>query len=246
MTFDSVSPYFVRLDHQREARCGFPEVIFAPGKSVDELQQIGADQLRQGQPLLVTRLEAEVFQQWQRAGLPTGACYYPRARVLRAGVVGRRLAGVLRVICAGTADLAVAEEALECARSMGCRSELIADVGVAGLHRLLAQQHKLRTADVLIVVAGMEGALPSVVGGLVACPLIAVPTSIGYGSGAGGLAALLSMLNSCAAGIAVVNIDNGFGAAAFAARVLARLDPERRDPAQYDLSQCEDPFSSES
>jgi len=216
------------LDHQRALRTGFPEVVFGQGKTPDQVVRILTHIAKKHVPVLATRLDAD-SRAAVRAAFPD-AEIHERARlaiVRRApgsparrrrpsanGVAhaDRRGKGKVLVLCAGTADLPVAEEALLTARVLGSRAELVADVGVAGLHRLLAHREKLRGARVLVVVAGLEGALPSVVGGLTDRPLIAVPTSVGYGAHFGGLAPLLSMLNSCAAGVLVVNVDNGFGA----------------------------------
>lgn len=203
---------FATLDHQRALRTGFPEVIFGQGKTPGQVVAIARRLLARHGVVLATRVD--------EAGRAAMAAAFPRAEVherARCVVVRRRAArgagkGRVLVVCAGTADLPVAEEALVTARVMGSRAELVADVGVAGLHRLLAHRHRLRAARVLVVVAGLEGALPSVVGGLVDRPLIAVPTSVGYGAHFEGLAPLLAMLNSCAAGVTVVNVDNGFGA----------------------------------
>jgi NCAIR mutase (PurE)-related protein len=203
---------FATLDHQRALRTGFPEVIFGQGKTPAQVVGIARRLYERHGLVLATRVD--------EAGRAALAAAYPRAEVhaLARCVVLRRRAvrsqgrGRVLVLCAGTADLPVAEEALVTARTMGSRAELVADVGVAGLHRLLAHRKRLRDARVLVVVAGLEGALPSVVGGLVDRPLVAVPTSVGYGAHFEGLAPLLAMLNSCAAGVTVVNIDNGFGA----------------------------------
>lgn len=208
---------FAKPDHQRARRLGFPEVVFAEGKQDDHLLAICRAHLEVHDRLLVTRLAPE------RAGaltaaLPPGA-YNSTARTLSFGLAGVQPVGRVVVLCAGTSDLPVAEEATETARIMGAEVELIADVGVAGVHRLLAHRASIESARVLVVVAGMEGALPSVVGGLARCPLIAVPTSVGYGTGLGGVAALMAMLNSCAPGITVTNIDNGFGAGYAAAMI---------------------------
>lgn len=198
------------LDHQRALRTGFPEVVFGLGKTPDQLVAIVRKLFARHGIVLATRVDA--------AGREALAAEFPAAIVhdrARCVVLRRRAPrprGRVLVLCAGTADLPVAEEALITARTMGSRAELVADVGVAGLHRLLAHRKRLRGARVLVVVAGLEGALPSVVGGLTDRPLIAVPTSIGYGSHLRGLAPLLAMLNSCAAGVTVVNVDNGFGA----------------------------------
>lgn len=216
---------FAKLDHQRMQRTGFPEVVFAEGKADAHLLDICAAHLKVHDRLLVTRLEperhvmlAETLPTGQKNALPSGH-YNPLGRTLSFGLENAPEHGDVLVLCAGTSDLPVAEEAMETARIMGSRVELIADVGVAGLHRLLSHTKRLEQARVLVVVAGMEGALPSVVGGLTRAPVIAVPTSVGYGTGLGGVAALLSMLNSCAAGVTVTNIDNGFGAGFSAALI---------------------------
>jgi NCAIR mutase (PurE)-related protein len=214
-TFEDLG--FAKLDHQRSARLGFPEVVFAQGKSDEHLRRICEQHLQAHTKLLVTRLEPE-----RHAALAPhvpGGHFNAMARTLSFGLDRARPQGLVAVVCAGTSDLPVAEEALETARLMDCNVELTADVGVAGLHRLLAHIGQIRQARVVIVVAGMEGALPSVVGGLVRAPLIAVPTSVGYGASFGGLTALLAMMNSCAPGVTVVNIDNGFGAG-FAAALI--------------------------
>ena len=208
---------FAKPDHQRAERLGFPEVVFAEGKEDGHLLEICRAHLSQHRRLLVTRLDAGRASLLTEA-LPDGH-YVPMARTLSYGLAGIQAVGNIQVFCAGTSDLPVATEALETARIMGARVELTADVGVAGIHRLMAHKARIETARVLVVVAGMEGALPSVVGGLAACPIIAVPTSIGYGTGLGGVAALMSMLNSCAPGVTVTNIDNGFGAGYAAAMI---------------------------
>jgi hypothetical protein len=207
-----------RVDTQRELRCGFPEVVFGQGKEPAELVEIARSILQRHGRLLVTRVSVEGMAALQ-AGVPDCAVH-PKARAVSVNApehgtgVGRVL-----VVSAGTADAPVAEEAELTARMLGARTERLDDVGVAGLHRLVAHADALARARVLVVVAGMEGALPSVVGGLVSRPVIAVPTSVGYGASLGGLGALLAMLNSCAAGVTVVNIDNGFGAGYAAARI---------------------------
>ncbi len=212
---------FALLDHHRDLRCGFPEVVFAQGKTPDQILTITQKLAENSRQVLVTRLAAEVYEQIQ-AGLPGGMIYHPRARVAALDREADRPKhpGVL-VLTAGTADIPVAEEAALTAELMGHAVERVFDVGVAGLHRLLDRMEALRRAKVIVVAAGMEGALASVVGGLVAVPVIAVPTSIGYGASFNGLAALLGMLNSCAKGVAVVNIDNGFGAGTLAAMINA-------------------------
>lgn len=208
---------FALLDHHRALRSGFPEVIFCPGKTPAQITALFRRLSTENDCVLATRLQPEIYTQIQ-PDLPE-ATYDPVARALYVDRSARaRVSGVI-VLTAGTADVPVAEEAALTATLMGCAVERVYDVGVAGLHRLLNHLPDLQVARVLIVVAGMEGALPSVVGGLVACPVIAVPTSVGYGANFAGLSALLAMLNSCASGVAVVNIDNGFGAGVLAAKI---------------------------
>lgn len=211
-----------RIDLQRELRCGHPEVVYGAGKSPTELVEIARAILEHHERLLVTRLSAEAVVAL-RAALPD-AVHHEAARAITVerGPAPPRTGYVL-VVSAGTSDRAVAEEARVTAHALGARAEHLPDVGVAGLHRLLGESERLREARVLVVVAGMEGALPSVVGGLVDRPVIAVPTSVGYGASFGGVAALLAMLNSCAAGVSVVNIDNGFGAGYAAALINRNL-----------------------
>jgi len=210
---------FARVDHHRQLRQSFPEVVFAAGKSLEQVRGLLTSLRARADHVLVTRLAPEAAAALT-ADFPE-ARYYPdsQAFTLSRGEVPQRGRGPILVISAGTSDIPVAEEALVTARIMGHQAEALYDVGVAGLHRLLAHQDLLAQATCFIVVAGMEGALPSVVAGLVDRPVIAVPTSIGYGASFGGLAALLAMLNSCATGIAVVNIDNGFGAGYLAALI---------------------------
>lgn len=209
---------FARVDHHRSVRQGFPEVIFGPGKSPEQIAAIAARIVAAGHSLLVTRTTREAFEAVTRQ-VPD-AVFHDMARTitLRAGPGGGGK-GTILVAAAGTADLPVAEEAAISAEIMGNHVDRLYDVGVAGLHRLLSEHARLAAARVIIVVAGMEGALPSVVGGLVDVPVVAVPTSVGYGASFGGLTALLAMLNSCASGISVVNIDNGFGAATVASSI---------------------------
>jgi pyridinium-3,5-biscarboxylic acid mononucleotide synthase len=209
---------FARVDHHRSIRQGFPEVILGLGKTPAQIAAIAAEIVGRGSTLLVTRADEAAFIA-TRAQVP-GASYYADAGVItfrQQDVSPGR--GTIMVAAAGTSDLGVAEEAARTAELMGNEVERLYDVGVAGLHRLLGERARLAAARVIIVVAGMEGALPSVVAGLVSVPVIAVPTSIGYGASFGGLAALLGMLNSCAAGVSVVNIDNGFGAASIASLI---------------------------
>ena len=210
---------FAKIDHHRPLRSGLPEIVFGEGKSAEQLIEIARCLRDAGHGVLITRLAAD------KAAVVVEAVrdltYLPEARVAvlpapQAEPVGR---GVILVLAAGTSDLPVAEEAALTAEFLGNRVERVYDVGVAGIHRLFAHAAQIRSAGVLIVVAGMEGALPSVVAGLVDKPVIAVPTSVGYGASFGGLAALLAMLNSCAAGVTVVNIDNGFGAGAAASLI---------------------------
>ncbi len=209
---------FARVDHHRSIRQGFPEVVFGSGKTPQQIAAISERIVAAGHNLLVTRTTPEAHAA-VNARVP-GVSFHEQARTItfRAAAVpaGR---GTVLIAAAGTADLPVAEEAAVSAEIMGNPVDRLYDVGVAGLHRLLAEHARLTAAHVLIVVAGMEGALPSVVGGLVDAPVIAVPTSIGYGASFGGVTALLAMLNSCAAGVSVVNIDNGFGAAAVASAI---------------------------
>ena len=210
---------FANLDHHRALRSGFPEVIFGQGKTPGQVLELFT-RLAQCHPqVLATRVSAEMYAQIQEK-LPEAARYHPAARALWLDREPERArAKGIAVLTAGTSDIPVAEEAAITAELYGNQVERIFDVGVAGLHRLLDRLPGLLKARVLVVVAGMEGALPSVVGGLVAAPVIAVPTSVGYGASFQGLAALLGMLNSCASGIAVVNIDNGYGAGCLAAKI---------------------------
>ena len=213
---------FAKVDHHRGLRQGFPEVIFGAGKTPAQVTAIAQAMQAQGATVLATRASKIMFEAVQNA-IPA-ASYDETARLIHIkGEVAPHLPGRVGVLCAGTSDLPVAEEAAGTLEAMGAQVERIYDVGVAGLHRLMHHRTVFSQCDVLIVCAGMEGALPSVVGGLVDIPVIAVPTSVGYGASFGGLAALLGMLNSCANGIAVVNIDNGFGAAAFAASILRKM-----------------------
>jgi NCAIR mutase (PurE)-related protein len=209
---------FARVDTHRHLRQGFPEVILGLGKTPAQIAAVAQRIVASGQSLLVTRASPEA---WEAVRLVTPAATYhdeARAITLTQGDIAQGIGTVL-IACAGTSDLPVAEEAAVTAEIMGNAVDRLYDVGVAGLHRLLHEHERLRRARVLIVVAGMEGALPSVIGGLVKVPVIAVPTSVGYGASYQGIAALLGMLNSCASGVAVVNIDNGFGAACLASRI---------------------------
>lgn len=218
---------FAKIDHHRELRDLLPEVILALGKTPGEIAAIGESLVRRSGRLLVTRLDREGFRALQAS--VADAQYHERARIATVERGTRTLLPGVLVVCAGTSDLPVAQEAVITARMAGSEANCIADVGVAGIHRLLDHLDALRAANVLVVVAGMEGALPSVVAGLVATPIVAVPTSIGYGAGFEGLAPLLAMLNSCAAGVSVVNIDNGFGAGYLAAQINALAHRPPRD-----------------
>ena len=213
---------FARIDHHRSLRKGFPEVIWGEGKTTTQILSIMRQLKNKGQNILITRIDEKKARALQR--IFRKSQYYPRSRVFTLihspiEMIGK---GTILVITAGTTDIPVAEEASVTAQMMGNRVETLYDVGVAGIHRLLSERKRLEAAHVLIVVAGMEGALPSVVGGLVDRPVIAVPTSVGYGTSFGGVTALLAMLNSCASGVAVVNIDNGFGAG-YAASLINRM-----------------------
>jgi NCAIR mutase (PurE)-related protein len=211
---------YARLDTDRQNRCGFPEFVFGQGKTSDHLIGIVRELRKQEQSVLVTRLDPEAGSLLAKT-FP-GSIYHPLPRAL---VISEREPdrGRVVIITAGTTDLPVALEARLTAEVCGCRCDLISDSGVAGFHRLLSIHDRLRDADVILVVAGMEGALPSFVGGLVPCPVIAVPTSIGYGAALQGFTPLFGMLSSCANGILVVNIDNGFGAGCAAARIVNRI-----------------------
>ncbi|MDP9067758.1 MAG: nickel pincer cofactor biosynthesis protein LarB [Actinomycetota bacterium] len=213
-----------RVDTHRELRQGMPEAIYAEGKTPEQVAQIAAVLLEKNAgAVIATRVRPEMAEHLSDR-FPS-ARYHEEARVVVFRTEARVRLGRVAVLFAGTSDRHVAEEAAVTAESAGAEVERIGDVGVAGLHRLLAVQDRLRAADVLIVIAGMEGALASLVGGIAAAPVVAVPTSVGYGASFDGLAALLAMLNSCAAGVAVMNIDNGFGAAMFALRVLRTINP---------------------
>ncbi len=209
---------FARVDTHRDLRCGFPEVIFCEGKEPSDITEIARSILKHSPTLLATRADRAAFQAIREAS--SDAEYHERARCV---TVTReeppRQAGRILVLSAGTADVPVAEEARITAETMGHRVEAIYDAGVAGIHRLLAETERIQAADCLVVVAGMEGALASVVGGFTDTPVIGVPTSVGYGASFSGIAPLLTMLNSCAAGVSVVNIDNGFGAGYLAALI---------------------------
>lgn len=212
---------FAKLDHHRAIRQGMPEVVFGKGKTPGQIEQIALHLLQRASNVLVTRATEEAFTLIR--AVHADAEYFPLSgaiRVWRDRTI--RGKGTLAVVCAGTSDIPVAEEAQITAEVMGNQVDVIHDIGVAGIHRLMHNRERLTQARVIVVCAGMEGALPSAVGGLVACPVIAVPTSVGYGASFHGLAALLGMLNSCASNVTVVNIDNGFGGG-FVASLINRL-----------------------
>ena len=212
---------FAKVDHHRAIRHGMPEVIFGKGKTPEQIAAIGSTLLAKVPNILVTRASCEAAERLRRDH--SDVEYFPISGAVRVWRDrSERGNGTIAVVCAGTSDLFVAEEAEVTAEVMGNRIDTIHDIGVAGIHRLMHNRERLMAARVVIVCAGMEGALPSVVGGLVAAPVIAVPTSVGYGASFHGLAALLGMLNSCASNVTVVNIDNGFGAA-YAATLINRI-----------------------
>lgn len=218
-TFEDI--HFAKIDHHRQQRTGVPEVIFAPGKTEKQIIEIFKRMFAAGSDILISKVEKSVYNRLKKTH--KGLKYNEAARmIVKAGRKKTKVSpGNIAVVTGGTSDMNVAEEAAVTIEAFGYEADRIYDVGVAGIHRLLAFNDKLKKADVIIVVAGMEGALASVVGGLVSSPVIAVPTSVGYGASFGGIAALLSMLNSCAPGVAVVNIDNGFGAAMAAIKMLS-------------------------
>ncbi len=211
---------FAKVDHHRSLRRGFPEVVYGAGKTVDQIVSIAESMVGKKTNLLVTRCETAAGEALTRR-FPDGV-WHEAARCFTLEVRALSRAGYLLVITAGTTDIPVAEEAAVTAEILGCNVDRIYDVGVAGIHRLMAYQSMIEAADAVVVVAGMEGALASVVGAMSRAPVVAVPTSVGYGASFGGLAALLSMMTSCAAGVTVVNIDNGFGAGCAAAIIVAK------------------------
>lgn len=212
---------FAKVDLHRELRAGVPEAVYAPGKTPEQVAGIAIELRERGRgPVLVTRADLDHFAAVSRVAPEAHYDETSRLIVVRPSIDPP--SGVVLVASAGTSDLPVAEEAAQTADAIGLKVERIYDVGVAGLHRILSARDALERAEVVVVVAGMDGALPSIVGGLVSVPVVAVPTSVGYGAGAGGIAPLLTMLNSCAPGVAVVNIDNGYGAAVFARMALRR------------------------
>jgi NCAIR mutase (PurE)-related protein len=223
---------FATIDHHRQLRRGFCEVIYCPGKTTEQIIEIFSNLAEKGNNVLATRAEKNVFEALRKTDKFPSLRYEKSGRTIV--LEQNKLApskNIIPILTAGTADIAVATEAKVTAEVLGQRTELVCDVGVAGLHRLLGCLPRLKDANVIIVVAGMEGALASVVGGLVDCPVIAVPTSIGYGASFGGIAALLTMLNSCAAGVTVVNIDNGFSAGVTAA-LINRKKEQNNEPGK--------------
>ena len=211
---------FAKIDHHRQARQGFCEVIYCPGKPVDQIAAIAEKLLAASESLLATRGDEKIFDALKKVS--SKAVFHKASGAVTVEKKKKARKGNLLVITAGTTDIPVAEEAAVTADIMGTGVKSIYDVGVAGIHRLFDQREHLLKADCIIVAAGMDGALASVVGGMVSVPVVAVPTSVGYGASFGGIAALLSMLNSCATGIAVTNIDNGFGAGAIAHRIVSQ------------------------
>ena len=209
---------FARVDHHRSVRQGFPEVVFGAGKTPSQVAAIAESIVEAGHSLLVTRTDRSAHEEVRKV-VPSATFHEASRTIALRSPEQPTGQGTVLVVAAGTSDLPVAEEARVTAETLGNHTDTLYDVGVAGLHRMLAERERLEAARVIVAVAGMEGALPSVIGGLVRAPVIAVPTSIGYGASFGGLAALLGMLNSCASGVAVVNIDNGFGGAAMASAI---------------------------
>jgi pyridinium-3,5-biscarboxylic acid mononucleotide synthase len=213
---------FAHVDLHRRQRCGFPEVIFCEGKKCEWVEVVVRKLAEAGQDCLATRVTSEQSEHLARAFPSAEQDRIARTFWMPAGTEPRTVSGQVFVLTAGTTDLPVAQEAAVTAKALGCAVTVVADVGVAGIHRLLRYRDQFAQADSIVVAAGMDGALPSVVGGLVDCPVIALPTSVGYGASFGGLAALLTMLNSCSAGVAVVNIDSGFKAGYVAALIARR------------------------
>lgn len=214
---------FAKIDHHREIRTGYPEVIYCPGKTNEQIRAIVKVLLAKKGNILASRASQEVFDAIK--DLSPQMEYFSVARTIFIEQIEvKKSSAKVLIVTGGTSDIPVAEEAFVTAEKLGCTVERLYDVGVAGIHRLLANKHRLDSVQVIIAVAGMEGALPSVVGGLTDKPVIAVPTSIGYGANFGGLAALLAMLNSCASGVGVVNIDNGFGAGFLASTIIRQIE----------------------
>lgn len=219
---------YAKVDHHRALRKGFPEVVFCPGKTLEQIIGIFQSLRENNENLLLTRANEELYQELKK--IDSRVDYNREARLISLENKKRKQEGSLLVICGGTADIPVAEEAAKTAELMGAKVKRIYDVGVAGIHRLLAFKEDIFSANVIVGVAGMEGALPSVIAGLAPCPVIAVPTSVGYGVNLNGISALLTMLNSCAPNVAVVNIDNGFGGGLVAALINKQKEsaPEKK------------------
>jgi len=211
--------HFAKLDHHRELRKGIPEAIYSPGKTDRQILEIASRILARDDEAIFTRMSEQTYKKLRRK-FGSAVKWYAEARIATVGVSKRPSKGKVLVVTAGTSDIPAAEEAAVTCELLGCKVERLYDVGVAGMHRLTSNLKQFDAADVIIVLAGMEGALPSVVAGLTSKPVIAVPTSVGYGASFGGIAALLGMLSSCSSGIGVVNIDNGFGAGALAAVIV--------------------------
>jgi len=208
---------YAKVDHHRALRKGFPEVVYCPSKTLEQIIGIFKSLIERNENILLTRASEEIYKELKK--IDKNIQYNSQARIVYVERKPRERVGNLLIVCGGTADIPVAEEAALTAELMGSKVERIYDVGVAGIHRLLHYKEKLFEANVIVSVAGMEGALPSVVAGLAACPVIAVPTSVGYGANLGGISALLTMLNSCAPNVSVVNINNGFGGGLVAALI---------------------------
>jgi len=211
--------HFAKMDRHRELRKGVPEAVYTPGKTEEQVLDIASRALSRGDETVFTRVSDGIMRSLKKR-LRSKATLYPEARMVAVNVQPRRSQGSVLVVTAGTSDIPVAEEAAITCELLGCKVKRLYDVGVAGIHRLTSNLKEFDKADAIIVLAGMEGALPSVVAGLTRRPVIAVPTSVGYGASFGGIAALLGMLSSCSAGIGVVNIDNGYGAGALAAVIV--------------------------
>ncbi len=209
-----------KVDHHREMRHGIPEVIFAKGKETKDIKVIAEAMIKKSKKVLITKATKEIYKSINTLcrKYKLKASFYERSGVIAVGEKKKK-SGLVAILCAGTSDMPVAEEAVATAEFLGSRTETVTDVGVAGLHRIVSSREILTEANVLVVCAGMEGALPSVIGGMTDKPIIAVPTSVGYGTSFGGITALFSMLNSCVPGIAVMNIDNGFGAGVLAHKI---------------------------
>ncbi|MFQ6102665.1 MAG: nickel pincer cofactor biosynthesis protein LarB [Candidatus Glassbacteria bacterium] len=222
-TFPFEEMGFAKVDHHRAMRKGFPEVIYCEGKTLGQITEIARKILGKNEELMATRADQSVYEAIEK--IIPDAVFHEQARIVVVQKRERKKVGKIVILSAGTSDIPVAEEARVTSEVLGNRAQAIYDVGVAGIHRLLSHADAIMDARVIIVVAGMDGALASVVGGIVSCPVIAVPVSTGYGASFGGVAALLTMLNSCAVGVVVVNIDNGFGAG-FAASLINRLPDE--------------------